>query len=74
MVVHNFFFNILASLKATVRFNHDDHFFCSNKGEAAIFNSVEKGSDDDAGFQILQFIARPSAPYDCLQAMNAQAT
>jgi hypothetical protein len=27
-----------------------------------------------AGFQILQFIAMPSAPYDCLQAMNAQAT
>lgn len=25
-----------------------------------------------AGFQILQFIAMPSAPYDCLQAMNAQ--
>ncbi|XP_066344595.1 secreted RxLR effector protein 161-like [Miscanthus floridulus] len=44
-----------------------------NTGEVSIFNSVEKGSDD-AGFHILQFIARPSAPYDCLEAMNAQAT
>jgi len=46
----------------------------ATKRDASIFNSVEKGSDDDAGLQILQFIARPSAPYDCLQAMNAQAT
>jgi len=45
----------------------------ATKRDASIFNSVEKGSDD-AGFHILQFIARPSAPYDCLQAMNAQVT